>query len=133
MQKENLAYLLARLPIGFSFLGHGFIRIPKLSSFAGGMAESFSSSILPNGFVLGFAYILPFVELLLGILLISGIAMRKTTIAGTCLICILIFGSSIQENWSAISIQMFYGLYLSILYLFAEHNGYSITNNQKTI
>ncbi|MBT29749.1 MAG: DoxX family protein [Thalassobius sp.] len=133
MQKENLAYLLARLPIGFSFLGHGFIRIPKISVFAEGMAGAFSASILPYSFVLAFAYILPFVELLLGILLISGIAMRKVTIAGTVLICILIFGSSIQENWSAVSIQMFYGLYLSILFLFAEYNGYSITNNQKTI
>lgn len=122
MSIEKTAYLLARLPIAFSFIGHGMVRIPKIGFFAEGMAESFSESILPYAFVLGFGYILPFVELILGILLALGLIMHKSSLAGVILICILIFGSSLQENWSGVAIQMFYGLYFSLLYLFAEYN-----------
>ena len=125
-EKYTTAYALARLPIGFSFLGHGLVRIPKLSVFAEGMAQSFTKTLLPESLVLGFAYVLPFVELLLGIAIILGIHMRKTTTVGVALICILIFGSSLQESWSSVATQMFYGLYFSLLYLFADYNGYAI-------
>ncbi len=60
MLLEKSAYISARLPIAFSFPGHGLVRIPKLTGFAEGMAHSFSESILPYNFVIGFAYILPF-------------------------------------------------------------------------
>lgn len=98
-EKFTAAYALARLPIGFSFLGHGLIRTPKLSTFAEGMAQSFADTMLPEGLVLAFAYVLPIVELLLGIAIIQGVAMRKTSTVGVTLICILIFGSSLQESW----------------------------------
>ncbi len=131
MQHQKTAYALARLPIGFSFLGHGIVRMPKLGRFAEGMAQSFNETFLPYELVLGFAYVLPLVELLLGIFLILGIAMRKATIAGVFLMCMLIFGSSLMENWTSIAIEMFYGLYFSLLYLFADYNGYAIANTRK--
>ncbi|PHN02479.1 DoxX family membrane protein [Flavilitoribacter nigricans] len=126
MDHKTSAYALARLPMGFSFFGHGLVRIPKLATFAQGMADSFQGTLLPEGFVLAFAYILPIIELILGIMLLLGIAMRQSAVAGVFLICILIFGSSLQENWSAVATQLFYGLYFAILYLFAEHNGYAL-------
>ena len=122
MKNKHAAYTLARLPIGFSFLGHGFIRIPKLSAFAQGMTSSFAETYLPVELVKPFALILPFVELLLGVALIIGFKAKETAAVGISLICILIFGCSFQENWSAIGIQLFYGLYLAILFLFSEYN-----------
>ncbi|EAQ50723.1 hypothetical protein MED217_14310 [Leeuwenhoekiella blandensis MED217] len=122
MKNKHAAYTLARLPIGFSFLGHGFIRIPKLSAFAQGMTNSFAETYLPVELVKPFALILPFVELLLGIALIIGFKAKETAAVGILLICVLIFGCSFQENWSAIGIQLFYGLYLAILFLFSEYN-----------
>ncbi|GAA5037895.1 hypothetical protein GCM10011506_35790 [Marivirga lumbricoides] len=133
MGNKKSAYVLARLPIGFSFLGHGIVRLPKLAAFAQGMAESFNNTFLPPDLVLLFAYVLPVVELLIGLLLISGIAIRQTTIAGVLLICLLIFGSSLQENWSAVATQMFYGLYLSLLHLFNKENNYSLFNSKNKI
>lgn len=131
MSQKSAAYALARLPIGMSFFGHGFVRTPKLYDFATGMATSFEETILPYGFVLAFAYILPIIELLLGLIILAGFAMRKAGIFGVILICILIFGSSLQENWAGIATQMFYGLYFSLLYLFADYNGYAIGNITK--
>ena len=78
MNKSQITYLLARLPIGFSFLGHGLVRIPKLPVFAEGMTSSFAETILPNFMVLGFGYALPILELILGIFLLAGIQMRKS-------------------------------------------------------
>lgn len=130
MQHQQTAYLLARLPIGFSFLGHGIVRFPKLTSFAEGIAGAFAETFLPYGLVLGFAYALPFVELLLGIMLILGVAMRGACMVSVALMCALIFGSCLLENWTEIAIQMFYGLYFSILYLFAGYNGYTAFKTQ---
>ncbi len=131
MVNRRSAYALTRLPIGVSFFGHGLIRFTKLEAFAKGMAESFSTTFLPNELVLIFAYVLPFIEFLIGLFLISDVAMRKTTVVGVFLMCILIFGSSLQENWSAIATQMFYGLYFSVPYLFAKENSYSLLKLKK--
>ncbi|UII25084.1 DoxX family protein [Fulvivirga maritima] len=126
MQTQKSAYALARLPIGFSFFGHGMVRIPKLNSFADGMAQSFEETMLGHDFVFSFATVLPIIELLLGMALLAGLKMKITSTVGVFLVCKLIFGSSLQENWSAVAIQIFYGLYLAILHLFADSNGYAI-------
>lgn len=82
MQTLPTTYLLARLPIGVSFLGHGVARIPKISAFAEGMAQTFQDSILPHPLILVFGHGLPFLELFLGIFLLLGLAIRFCTIVG---------------------------------------------------
>lgn len=123
---QSRTYFLARLPIGMSFLGHGLARIPRLSEFANGMVGGFTGTWLPQTLVLVFGYILPIVELLLGLALLAGVAMRKSSAFGVILMCVLIFGSSLQASWSSVATQMFYGLYFSLLYLFADYNGYAL-------
>lgn len=127
MKKENVAYTLARLPIGLSFLGHGLVRLPKLNQFVNGMQKGFEATYLPTEIVKPFAFVLPFLELLLGMAILIGFKLKKTTILGVLLVCLLIFGSSFQENWSTIAIQMFYGIYLATLYLFSNYNKPLIT------
>lgn len=67
MKKEKVAYTLARLPIGLSFLGHGLVRLPKLNQFVNGMQKGFEVTYLPTEIVKPFAFALPFLELLLGL------------------------------------------------------------------
>ncbi|ACY15590.1 hypothetical protein [Haliangium ochraceum] len=45
---QQTAYALARLPIGFSFFGHGLVRLPKIQQFAEGMAKAFENTWLPH-------------------------------------------------------------------------------------
>ncbi|RAV28918.1 DoxX family protein [Sinomicrobium soli] len=130
MKNETAAYTLARLPIGFSYLGHGFIRIPKLQQFSEGMIKGFSETPFPLEIVKPFSLVWPFVELLLGIVLIAGWKMKTVSAAGVISIVILIIGSSFQENWSAVSIQMFYGIYLVGLYLFSGYNRILFTDKK---
>jgi len=126
MRKESFTYLLARLPIGMSFFGHGLERLPKLAAFSHGMATSFSKSILPESLVLPFGYILPVLELLIGILLLLGLFTRFAAVLGVALMLFLIFGSSMIEQWNNVFTQIIYGGYLALLFYFAQYNIISI-------
>lgn len=129
MRNEALSYLLARLPIGMSMFGHGLVRLPKLNAFSEGMATSFKDTWLPQASVEVFAYFLPYLELNIGLLLLLGLFTRAASVVGVLLMVVLIFGSSLQENWSGIAIQMIYGLYFALLLAFEQkYNRYSIDN-----
>ena len=126
MKKESYSYLLARLPMGMSFFGHGLIRLTKLSVFSHEMAGQFSKSILPQNFVLAFGYVLPFLEFITGFLLLIGLFTRSAIVLGVLIILSLIFGSSLIEQWPAIFTQLIYGLYLALLFNFIGYNTISI-------
>jgi thiosulfate dehydrogenase [quinone] large subunit len=126
MKKEQYTYLLARLPIGMSFFGHGLERLPKLAAFSNGMVASFSKSILPAGLVLPFGYVLPFLELLTGILLLLGLFTRFATVLGVAIMLALIFGSCMVEQWNNVFTQIIYGTYLALLFEFVQYNSISI-------
>ncbi len=127
MKNAAFSYLLARLPLGMSMFGHGLLRLPKLTQFSEGMAESFKATWLPQALVQQFAYFLPYLELNIGALLLIGLFTRAVSTVGVLLMVALIFGSSLQENWNAVATQMFYGVYFALLYAFEhKYNRYSI-------
>lgn len=124
--KTRIAYLLARLPIGMSMFVHGFERMPKLQAFAGGMEKQFEKTMLAPSLVHLFGVVLPFCELLTGVLLLLGLFTRFAAILGVLIMLALIFGSGLLEQWQNVFLQMVYGAYFAVLYLFAEHNGYAV-------
>lgn len=127
MQKNpGRTYLLARLPIAVSMLGHGLERIPKLPEFRSHLAEQFSTSVLPPAIVSPFSLALPFLELITGGLLILGLFTRFACALGVMLMLALILGSSMIEQWDNVFMQLVYGAYFSILYYFAFYNKYSL-------
>lgn len=67
------ACLLLRLLLGVLFLFASFGKLANVPGFADGIVKSFESTMLPKVLVFPYAYALPFVELLLGIMLILGI------------------------------------------------------------
>lgn len=122
----NTTYLLGRLPIAVSMLGHGLERMPKLQAFSSHIASQYSKSMLPVAFVTSFSYVLPFLELLTGILLILGLFTRFGCILGVLIMLALIFGSCMIEQWENVFTQIIYGAYFALLYYFAVYNRYSI-------
>ncbi len=115
MNKKHVTEFFLRLPIAMSFLGHGLVRLPKLGTFASGMAEQFASTPLPHSVVLGFGYLLAVAEFLIGIWLISGRGSNNALIVALATMAILIFGSSLIENWNAVSVQLIHSIYLAAL------------------
>jgi len=122
MKNEEFTYFLARLPIGLSFFGHGAVRLPKLEAFSHWMAGLFAKTFLPQSLVQAFGYVLPIFELITGILILIGLFTRGGILLGLILILILIFGSSLIENWENVFIQVVYGAYLVILYRYLAYN-----------
>ena len=118
-------YLMARLPIAVSMLGHGLDRIPKLQVFSDQMVSQFSKSIIPIKLVSAFSMVLPFVELGLGILLILGLFTRFACVVGLIGMLALILGSCLIEQWDNVFSQTLYSLYFVMLYYYAFYNRYS--------
>lgn len=119
-------YFFARLPIGLSMLGHGLIRLPKLQSFAQGMTDSFAQSYLPSTLVYGFGLLLPILELLVGLLIVLGLFTRIGLTGGLLVMSMLVFGSTVIENWNAISSQLIHSGYMALLLYYVDYNTLSI-------
>lgn len=66
-----------------------------------------------------FSYILPFAELIVGILLLLGLFTRQAAIAGVIVMLLLIFGTTSIENWDAIPTQLLHVAFLVAVVQFA--------------
>jgi len=127
----ELAYLILRLTMGVNMLTHGIARMLNLEGFNTWMIGQFSKTILPEFMVSISSYLIPFIELIIGILLILGLFTSRTLLVGALLIVALVFGSGLQENWNIMSSQMIYAIFFFILSYFIELNRYSIDGFRK--
>ncbi|REG98671.1 DoxX family protein [Flavobacterium aquicola] len=123
---NTTSYLLLRLAIGASMFGHGLVRIPKLQSFSTWLAGTFEKSILPRELVTPFSYALPFAEFLVGFLLLIGLYTEKSLIAGGIVMLLLIFGTTLIENWEALPSQLIHIVLFALLLQFLSSNGWSL-------
>ena len=115
---QKLAYFLLRLIAGMDFFGHGFARIftgTHLGGFAHGMVGEMAKSPLPQSLVLVTGYVVPCVELVIGVLLLAGVATRYALIAALLLMVVLMFGITMKQEWNVAEQQLFYGLVLAVL------------------
>lgn len=115
MDTKKLNFFFLRLPLAISMLGHGLVRLPKLTVFSNWMVETMENSILPSALIVPFSYALPILEAIIGIFLLIGVQFRYTVYAGLALMGILILGSSSIENWSAVQAQLLHAIYFGIL------------------
>ncbi|MFC3197473.1 DoxX family protein [Parapedobacter deserti] len=122
MTDQKIIAFVVRLPIAISFLGHGLVRLPKLHAFALNMAQQFADTPLPQGVVFAFGYILVFSEFITGVWLISGRWFSQALITGLVIMTLLIFGSSLIENWNAVSVQLIHSIYLGGLLLCYQYS-----------
>ena len=132
LTNDQLAFVLARITIGINLLIHGVVRIPKLTKFVAHVTDGFKETYLPHFVVLPFAYALPFIELILGLLLVLGLKTRWASAAGSILIAILIFGTSLQEDWALVGSQMIYAIFFFILIKNLEHNRFALDRKPRT-
>jgi thiosulfate dehydrogenase [quinone] large subunit len=111
MSAFQQSFLLTRLAVGTSLLGHGLVRLPKLDKFSHGIAAGFQDSFLPRGLVLGFGYLLPFAEFGIGLLTLLGLFTRPAAVAGSLLMIVLIFGTTAIEKFENIPSMLLHVLF----------------------
>jgi thiosulfate dehydrogenase (quinone) large subunit len=121
-----VAYLLMRLTIGASLFGHGLVRLPKLGAFHAQLVGEFKTSILPAILVSGCTYVLPFAELVTGVLLLAGALTRAAAVADGLVMIVLVFGATSIEHFNVIGDQLVHASLLSAVVAFRRHNTYSV-------
>lgn len=116
--EQKHAYLLLRLVTGLDFFGHGAARIftgSHLTGFAQGMVKNMASTPLPPSLALVTGYVVPCVELAIGLLLLAGIATRLALTMALLLMAVLMFGITLKQDWSTAGLQLTYAFILASL------------------
>lgn len=118
IDNKTLAIQLFRLSFGINYFFHGLVRIPNLEKFVTGMQNTFQDTLLPNFLVTPLAYIIPFAEIIIGILLFLNKFTRETLVATFVLMNILVIGSSFAQKWDLVGLQSTYIGFLFLLLFF---------------
>jgi thiosulfate dehydrogenase [quinone] large subunit len=120
LQKITPLHIL-RFGLGIDMLIHGVVRMPDLAGFVAHSSAGFKTSFLPGILVTAFLYVLPFIEAILGILiLIGGKAGRLGFIASGFLMAILLFGTASHQAWDVAAQQIVYLVAFAIALMFHD-------------
>lgn len=121
-------FVLLRIGIAISMFGHGLVRLPKLRAFSAWMTGTFEHSLLPQVIVEPFSYILPVAEFLVGLFLLIGLFTRLAAIAGAVVMLVLLFGTTMIENWEALPSQLIHLAFFALLLQFISGNRWALDN-----
>ena len=127
---NKYSYFILRSGIGLSMFGNGFVRIFKLNAFSAWMTGQFEKSMLPQMLVTPFSYILPFLELIAGALLILGLLTKQALLLGSIVMLMLIFGTTMIENWDALPSQLIHIAFFTVLLQFIGSNSFCLDRQQ---
>jgi len=123
----TLAYTLLRMTLGVNIALHGISRLLAGSAaFVGALAKQFASTPLPDFAVRGFGHALPWLEALIGLLILFGVFTRVALVAGALLIVVLTFGSTLHQDWDIAGLQLIYAAVYFILIALQRHNSFSL-------
>ncbi len=111
----GLAVALARLGLGVNIALHGWTRVFKFQEFLAHLEKQFANSALPQPLVDASAYGIVGGECVIGILLLLGLALRFSLVAGSVLMIVLLFGTCLIQDWGAAGDQLIYLAYYAAL------------------
>ena len=123
---HECAYALLRSTVGIVFLFFGVTKfMGGIGNFVAGLEQKFAGK-LPMFLVVPFAYAIPFIELTVGLLLVSGLFNVFGLVRAGLLMMGLTFGMIIQGEAATVGHNLLYSLIIFVLLWFADHNGYSL-------
>ena len=111
-----LAYALLRITLGINIAIHGISRIlasPAL--FVAELGRQFENTVLPHFVVQAFGYALPWLETLLGLLVLFGAWIGVALVAGALVIRLLTLGSTLHQDWNVAGLQLICAAVYSVL------------------
>ena len=124
---RRLAYFILRLSLGVNFFIHWIVRQFGVSKdFVPATEKLFVGNLLPMWLVHDFLTILPHFEAVLGALLLLGLWTRWTVTAAGLLVTVLLFGTALRSDWTIVSHQMIYLLFVFILLAVEEYDYFSL-------
>ncbi len=121
------AYAILRVSLGLNICLHGVVRwAAGLRSFAQSLAPMFEKTILPSWSVYSFGYLLPVLEAVVGASVLIGFNSRRFLTVGAVLMLVLMFGSTLRQDWQTVGIQLIYSVVYCILLAGVRFNSYGI-------
>ena len=122
-----LGYFILRLSLGVDMLMHYVVRTWGVSQdFVPVTEKMFVGNLLPMSWVHFFLTYLPYFESLLGVLLILGLWSRWAITAEGLLVTVLLFGTALRSDWTVVSHQMIYLLFVFLLLAVEEYDYFSV-------
>jgi thiosulfate dehydrogenase (quinone) large subunit len=121
-----LAHGLARVALGLNIAMHGYGRLPNLAGFANGMVKQFAGTFLPGPLVYITGFGIAIGEAVVGTLVFLGLCCRPALVIGTLLMMLLIFGSTLIQQWEIVSVQMIYVAFYAGLLATARYDRFSL-------
>ena len=122
--------LFLRLGIGLLLFFAGlnkFLRDGGASGVAEGMLERFADTFLPNVLLVPYVYALPYVEIVVGALLIVGLFSRPSIIFACALLLSLAFGLFVsQSNDTVPKVLNYLLIAAAALWFISRDNRYSL-------
>ena len=137
LNELQLAYALFRITLGVNILGHGLVRliyfgIGGLEPWVAEQAALFEGHLLPMWLVHAFLYVLPFIEVVLGVLTTLGLFTMPALVAGTLMMFVLVFGNLARQAWGTVGNNMHYVLYYCLLIAAIRYNCVALDTRGKT-
>jgi thiosulfate dehydrogenase [quinone] large subunit len=128
-----IAYTILRVSFGANIMLHGVSRIVMgHAAFLAYLTHYFEkASYIPVSLLSVFATVQPWVELILGLLLMIGLATRFSLIAGGLVIMCLVFGTNLAQDWLVSGLQLIYAFLYYYLLARLDQNRYSIDGMRK--
>jgi thiosulfate dehydrogenase [quinone] large subunit len=122
-----LGYFMLRLSLGVDMVMHYVVRQWGVSQdFVPVTEKMFVGNLLPMSWVHVFLTILPYFEGVLGVLLVLGLLSRWALTAEGLLVTVLLFGTALRSDWTVVSHQMIYLLFVFILLAAEEYDYFSV-------
>ena len=124
--RREIAYALLRVTMGLMFLFFGIGKFTAgIGNFAAGLQQNFAGK-LPSVLLTPFAYILPFAEVAIGLLLLLGLLNVFGLILGGILMIALTFGMVLQGQAATVANNVLYSVVFFLLLWFADYNRFSL-------
>ncbi|AXJ01964.1 thiosulfate dehydrogenase [quinone] large subunit [Cyclonatronum proteinivorum] len=123
---KQMAFALLRLTLGINMLGRALVRLPDAQQFAEGMARNFADTILPEPFVLVYAYVILLAEAVIGVLLILGWKTRYALAGMGLLMASLTIGQILLQNYGTVANILIYAIAVYLMLTNTEHDHFGI-------
>lgn len=121
LSPESVAGFLLRLALGvlFLFAAIGKFAGPGPTEFATWILQEFEATYLPRFLVVPYAYTLPYVEFLLGVVLILGVFTKVSLILAALTLISLAFGKMVQQDHATVADNLNYVLMAAVALWFS--------------
>ena len=122
------AYTILRLSFGANIMLHGVSRLlAGHAAFLAYLTHYFEKTpLVPASLLPSFAWVLPPVETLLGLLLVLGLWTRFALIAGALVLAMLVVGTNLAQDWNVAGLQLIYAFLYCYLLVHRGRNVVSI-------